>query len=322
MTYFAYARTALKFGVLRIGLKKGDVILLPNYICDVFLHPIRNLGLRVFYYPVTDSFEPRWDVLEQLVGNQRFQAIVMVHFFGQPQEIQRYKKLCDLHKMILIEDNAHGFGGRSLGKILGTYGDIGISSPRKILNIGSGGVLYVNGIEDTFSAKKLRKKSCSFYFIRKIIGKYPIIKKHLYRGFGLLPNFNDINHFKEDEVSDMAADSLSQKYIEFNTDSKYLDLNSRVRRVRWRFWSRISRKIGLVPVYSDVNPESCPWAFPVYARTVNEREAFAKLCLNFGVIAFPWPSLPDELRIDRESHRRWNELICVPLDIRPKRSIQ
>ena len=46
------------------------------------------------------------------------------------------------NKIKLIEDNAHGYSGEFKGKKLGTFGELGFSSPRKILNILTGGILY------------------------------------------------------------------------------------------------------------------------------------------------------------------------------------
>ena len=47
----------------------------------------------------------------------------------------------------MIEDNAHGFSGEFENKLLGTNGDIGFTSPRKNLNILSGGLLYIKNKE-------------------------------------------------------------------------------------------------------------------------------------------------------------------------------
>ena len=51
-----------------MGFHKDDCILLPEYICDVILHPINQLGLKYRYYSVDDSFSPRWDELEKLIN--------------------------------------------------------------------------------------------------------------------------------------------------------------------------------------------------------------------------------------------------------------
>ena len=63
--YFSHGRTALKYGLLSLGLKPGDEILIPDYICDVVLHPLKSLGLKHQFYPVLDDLSPNWDELEK-----------------------------------------------------------------------------------------------------------------------------------------------------------------------------------------------------------------------------------------------------------------
>ena len=41
--YFGYARTALEYGYHFLGLKSGDEILYPDYICDVCFLPAKKL---------------------------------------------------------------------------------------------------------------------------------------------------------------------------------------------------------------------------------------------------------------------------------------
>src|SRR5207253_7011257 len=69
--------------------------------------------------------------------------IMMVHYFGIPQDINRFIEFAAHNKLFLIEDNSHGYGSSYDNKPLGTFGDIGISSPRKSLPILNGGMLYL-----------------------------------------------------------------------------------------------------------------------------------------------------------------------------------
>ena len=88
-------------------------MLVPGYICDVVLHPLEDLGIQVKFYPVDDSFVPDWEVLETLQNDGTVHAFLLVHYFGQPQDIQCAKEFCNKHRLWMIEDNAHGYGGPS-----------------------------------------------------------------------------------------------------------------------------------------------------------------------------------------------------------------
>ena len=143
--FFAHARTALWYGLQQLPMERGQTMLVPDYICEVVLHPLEDLGIRTVFYPVDDYFAPDWKVLENLLSRESIQAFLLVHYFGQPQDIDRAQQFCDQHGLWLIEDNAHGYGGNLNGRPLGSFGDLGFSSPRKQLQSASGGILYLHG---------------------------------------------------------------------------------------------------------------------------------------------------------------------------------
>ena len=85
---------------------------------------------------------------------------------------------------MLIEDNAHGHGGKYKGKLLGTFGDIGFSSLTKIYPIDFGGALFLNNSYKVNSniplppynsrVKKLIKRKIRLIpFIERICRKSP-----------------------------------------------------------------------------------------------------------------------------------------------------
>lgn len=312
--YFSHARTAFKYGLIELGFKAGDKILIPNYICDALLQPIRQLSLVPVYFPVNDLLEPCWDELDILVKANSCRAIVMVHYFGQPQNIEAYKIFCKTNELLLLEDNAHGFGGAVSGKLLGTFGDLGISSPRKILNTLSGGILYISGVVHeppplpTYQVGYLHK------FLKSSFYRYPNLKTIALRLTRGLPNFNDPNIFIESYVSDQIADTSSARSISKAFEYFGVEKCAQERRKKWDTWSDICRYIGLKPIFSKVHPNSAPWAFPVYAQSEFQRREIGKIAEEKGLIIFPWPALPKELLYSNNiSVKRWRSIICIPL---------
>ena len=101
------------------------------------------MNLQPCYYQVNDDLTPDWSDLRNLIDDTT-KALLLVHYFGQPQDVERFRDFCKEHGLLLIEDNAHGHGGRFNGQLLGTFGDVGFSSPRKVLDLHSGGILYLN----------------------------------------------------------------------------------------------------------------------------------------------------------------------------------
>ena len=67
--YFSHARTALKYGLISLNIREGSEIFIPDYICDVVLHPIEQLKLKPIFYPTFEDLTPEWDFLK----NQMFE---------------------------------------------------------------------------------------------------------------------------------------------------------------------------------------------------------------------------------------------------------
>lgn len=314
MAYFAHARTALKYGLMNLGFKEGDRILVPDYICEALLHPINELLLETVYYPLNDYFEPRWEALEVIAREVECRAIVMVHYFGQPQDIARYKDFCAGHNLLLVEDNAHGFGGMVNNKPLGTFGDLGISSPRKILNTASGGILYINGKEQSPPSLKTYHMSKGERLLRGWFEQYPRLKVCASVLARRLPNFSDPLAFREPVIHGLIADKNSEMVISSAIENQSLKKLAQRRRERWAIWQSVAQSIGLQPVYNDVYSDSSPWAFPAYIKSTKQRDQIMIAGLKKGIILFPWPALPKEiLQFKGQSINRWHKLICIPL---------
>lgn len=90
---FAFARNALRLGLVAAGLRRGDAVLLPEFVCEVIIEPLRRLGLRPIYYPVDDQLRPVWGDLEAST-HPRLRGLMLVHYFGQPQSLPRAQALC------------------------------------------------------------------------------------------------------------------------------------------------------------------------------------------------------------------------------------
>jgi len=318
VTYFAHARTAFKYGLIALGFKPGDRLLIPDYVCDALLQPVRQLALEPVYFPVNDSFEPQWEVLDSIARKTACRAIVMVHYFGQPQDVERHRAFCAAHGLFLLEDNAHGFGGEINGRLLGTLGDMGISSPRKILNAISGGILYINGEEQPPPSLPSCHMGRGERLLRRGFERWPKLKVRALVLAGRLPNFSDPSAFHEPTVHDQVADANSTRVISNSVASLSLQETARQRRERWIAWHGLAQHIGLRPVYAGVHPGSSPWAFPAYIESSEQRDRILMRGLKKGVVFFPWPALPaDILQLQGRPVKRWRGLVCAPLHQEP-----
>jgi len=307
--YFSHARTAFKYGLMHLGFQPGDSILLPEYICDVVLSPLNQIGLKYSFYPVNDALEPKWESLPSIVNGDT-KAIMMIHYFGQPQDIIAFQRFCDEHSLLLIEDNAHGHGGVLNDIPLGTFGDIGISSPRKNLNCYTGGELYLKD-DKKFSLPNLTPYSVSFpQMIRRIAGSNSALKYTFKRFFEKRPNYEDPRAFKEPIVGEYLIDKWSRKKLK---DANLYKLR-KARQRDYHKWQDYAIDNGLIPVFRKLSIGSIPWCLPVYAQNQKEAIEWFDWGRKNQMHVFPWPSLPEKvINKNRESVNRWKRLVCFGL---------
>lgn len=303
--YYSHARTALKYGMLSIGLKKDDHILIPEYICDVLLHPIYNIGLKPIFFPIKDTFEPNWNVLKSLIS-KKTKALLMVHYFGQPQKIELFISFCKENKLKLIEDNAHGHNGSYKGKKIGTFGDIGISSPRKIIDINSGGLLYIDNkyeVQNNFAEYKpafIKSLNLSSHLnINKI---KRLIKKR--------PSYEDPTAFRETAISDYLIDNKSYDNLLIND----WDLLIKKRRKLYDNLNVFCLENSLKPVYRNLSADCNPWCFPALAKDQKEAIRWFDWGWKNNKEIFSWPTLPKEILAKSDkSLELWKKLICFKI---------
>ncbi len=131
---------ALFRALRRLGLRSGDTVLVPAYNCGGEVEAILAAGCEVVVYGV--GHDGRAD-LQDLARRwtPRAKAVLVIHHFGFPQPVVAIVDWARSRGLRVIEDCAHAWLTQSDGRLLGTFGDVAIFSPRKSLPIPDGGVL-------------------------------------------------------------------------------------------------------------------------------------------------------------------------------------
>lgn len=308
---FSHARTALKYGLITNCIGENDQILLPSYICDVILYPLQSLGIKPIFYNILNDLSPDWHDLENKL-NSNTKALMMVHYFGFSQNINKFQEFCLSKKILLIEDNAHGFGGTYQGKLLGTFGHIGFTSPRKTYPVFNGAYLYLSEarINIIHLAKQPRLKLIRF--IKSTI--YSAIKKipHLNNIFFSYPNFASQDEFKENPIADWVIDEDSNKYLQ--KQNLIADKNKRVE--IFKVWLQWALNNGLKPVFDACSDEYSPQLFPAYTKNQEESKKWFDWGRKHNIRISSWPRLPRSVILENGSAMEtWEKLICFPIDL-------
>lgn len=132
-----------------IGIGRGDEVIVPPLTMSAsVVSPLAYGGIPVFadIDPTTLCLDP--NSIEERIS-PRTRAIVVVHLFGHPAEMDRIMEIADRHHLQVIEDCAQAPAARYRGRTVGTIGHIGGFSLNyhKTIHCGEGGVLITNNDE-------------------------------------------------------------------------------------------------------------------------------------------------------------------------------
>lgn len=166
---------ALELAARLIGFEPGDEVIVPSFTFVTSVSSFVSHGATPVFCdidPVTLGLD--LEEARKLV-TPKTKAIVLVHYGGVPANPEGFSRLANEHGLILIEDNAHGLGGTSNGKKLGTFGAMSTLSFHETKNItcGEGGALVINDPQFIERAEILREKGTDrSRFFRGQVDKY------------------------------------------------------------------------------------------------------------------------------------------------------
>jgi dTDP-4-amino-4,6-dideoxygalactose transaminase len=147
---------ALVIALRAAGVGPGDEVIVPAYSFFATAGAVLTVGAR----PVFVDVNPQTYLIdvaqvEAAIGPHS-RAVLPVHLYGQPADMDELRALTVKHGLKLIEDNAQGFGAVYKGRKTGSLGDLGCLSffPTKNLGgYGDGGMVTTN---DDALAEKVR----------------------------------------------------------------------------------------------------------------------------------------------------------------------
>lgn len=164
---------ALHLALLAAGIGKGDEVITTAFTFIGTAEAISYTDARPVFVDIDpDTFNMDVNQIEASIGANT-QAIIAVHLFGQPTELEAIKAICQKHDLHLIEDCAQSFGADYHGKKTGGYGGLGCFSfyPSKNLGCyGDGGLVVTDNDNMADSIQALRNHGSSEPYRHSIIG--------------------------------------------------------------------------------------------------------------------------------------------------------
>jgi len=141
--------SALHLALKALGIKEGDEVIVPNF---TFLSTA-NVVVHCNAKPVfVDVDKETWNMdIEKLKEKitERTKAIIPVHIYGHPCDMDSIMEIAKKHNLLVIEDSAEAHGAEYKGKKVGSIGDAGCFSfyGNKVITTGEGGMVVTNNLE-------------------------------------------------------------------------------------------------------------------------------------------------------------------------------
>jgi dTDP-4-amino-4,6-dideoxygalactose transaminase len=164
---------ALLLALMALGVGPGDEVIVPPFTFVATAGSVARLGARpVFVDILPDTFNIDPAQVESAI-TLRTRAIIPVHLFGLPAEMDTLLKVADAKRLAVIEDAAQAIGACYRGKQVGSLSHFGCFSfyPSKNLGgAGDGGLITTNSAEMAERLRVLRAHGGKQKYSYELIG--------------------------------------------------------------------------------------------------------------------------------------------------------
>lgn len=146
---------ALHLALIILGVQAGDEVICQSLTFSASANPIAYQGATPVF---VDSEEQTWNmspryleaaILGRLRKGKKPKAIIVVHLYGMPAQMDRIMEIANRYEIPVVEDAAEALGSSYKGQKLGTFGAMSILSfnGNKIITTSGGGALVSDNEE-------------------------------------------------------------------------------------------------------------------------------------------------------------------------------
>lgn len=154
---------ALHLALAGLGLDKGDEVIIPTFTMVATANAAVYLGAKPVF---VDADSLTWNMdtskIEKKI-TRRTRAIIAVHTYGLPADMDRISSIAKRHNLFVVEDAAEAHGAEYKGKKIGSIGDVACFSfyANKIITTGEGGMVTTDNKEIAKRIEMLRDHTFS-----------------------------------------------------------------------------------------------------------------------------------------------------------------
>jgi len=170
---FNSGTSALHVALLLLDIKPGDEVITTPFTFVATSWAISYVGAKPVYVDIdnaTMNLDPK--LVERAI-TPRTKAVLPVHLYGHPFDVDAMLEICRKYKLPLVEDACQSHGAKYKGKTAGTFGEMSGFSfyPGKNLGAcGEGGALVTNNSAFAARARSLREHGSTVRYYHDEIG--------------------------------------------------------------------------------------------------------------------------------------------------------
>ena len=147
---------AVGLALQALGISHGDEVIVPANTFIASVTPVLRLGAT----PILVDCDERTATIDvaraaATVGS-RTKAVLAVHLYGQPADVDPLQELCASHGLVLVEDACQAHGARYRGRRVGSLGRIAAFSFYPAKNLGAYGDAGAVTTDDDELAERIR----------------------------------------------------------------------------------------------------------------------------------------------------------------------
>ncbi len=137
---------ALQLALLMLKIEAGDEVIVPTFTYIATVNAIKYIGAVPVF---VDSVDSTWQMDSNNIKEKitrKTKAIIAVHLYGHPCDMESIQILCNKYNLYLIEDCAEAIGSEYKGIKVGNFGNIACFSffGNKTITTGEGGMVLTN----------------------------------------------------------------------------------------------------------------------------------------------------------------------------------
>ena len=154
----ANGTAALEVAAMAVGIGEGDEVIMPTFTIISCAMAVTKLGgIPVLVDSDIHTWNMNVEEIERKI-TKRTKAIMMVHLYGLPADVDKIMELAKKYELKVIEDAAEMHGQTYQGRPCGSFGDISVFSfyPNKHITTGEGGMVVTDSEELAERCRSLR----------------------------------------------------------------------------------------------------------------------------------------------------------------------